>query len=32
MYVSAPINWLLNLTLVRYLMFNAFIVAEKKAA
>ncbi|HIG27809.1 MAG TPA: class I SAM-dependent methyltransferase [Verrucomicrobiales bacterium] len=31
-YVSAPINWLLNLTLVRYLMFNAFIVAEKKAA
>jgi SAM-dependent methyltransferase len=28
-YVAKPINFLLNLTLTRYLMFNAFLVARK---
>jgi 2-polyprenyl-3-methyl-5-hydroxy-6-metoxy-1,4-benzoquinol methylase len=27
-YVAAPIEWLLNLTPARYLMFNAFLVAR----
>jgi hypothetical protein len=30
-YVAAPIDFLLNLTPARYLMFNAFLVARRKA-
>jgi hypothetical protein len=28
-YVAKPLDWLLNLTPARYLMFNAFVVARK---
>lgn len=28
-YVAAPVEWLLNLTPARYLMFNAFVVARR---
>ena len=28
-YVAGPIDFLLNLTPARYLMFNAFVVARK---
>jgi hypothetical protein len=28
-YVARPIDFLLNATLLRYLMFNAFVVARK---
>jgi hypothetical protein len=28
-YVAGPVDFLLNLTPMRYLMFNAFIVARK---
>lgn len=31
-YVPAPLDFVLNLTPVRYLMFSAFVVARKKAA
>lgn len=30
-YVARPLDWLLNLTPLRYLMFNAFVVARRRA-
>jgi SAM-dependent methyltransferase len=29
-YVARPVDWLLNLTPLRYLMFNAFLVARRR--
>jgi len=29
-YVAQPIDWLLNLTPLRYFMFNAFVVAQRR--
>lgn len=31
-YVAKPVDWLLNLTPLRYLMFNAFVVARRRGA